>query len=517
MVGKTREMKIWQKFVVMLTLAFALVIFADAFKIVSRAEAGTTTTTVNMRKTPSKNGDLVKKLEQGTEVELGNLVDGKDGDGKKWYEVTAGGSTGYIRSDLVKKGAAAQTGTQTPATNEIETVTPVGATISGSNTVRVRTSADTNTSNNILSTVNKGTEVTVIGKTVGTDKKTWYQVKLQVNGKDVVGYVRSDYLALSGEIKAWDPESETNEPEDVTPQPVDNDPQPVENTEPKKRYETKLINDQWWILDYEKSEQYGIEDLFNAAEKYKELYEGANKKAKGAKGWIIFLVILVLAACGAVAYLLYRLKEVKEDAFIANIENNTPRRTADRPRQEARGGANGRERPAIKDGLEPRSREEAQRPANGQRSSGQRPAQAGQQRPAGNQERQRMVNPAQAGQQRPAGNQERQRMAQPAQGQQRSAEVQDRQRAATMQQRPAGAQPAQRPAQAGQQRPANPAQAQQRPVQAQPQRMAQPQPQQLTAERPIQQQAPQQAARPKNFVQDSDDMEFEFLNWDSDE
>ena len=83
--------------------AFALVILADGFKIVSRADTGTTTTGVNMRQTPSKNGTLVTKLEEGTKVELGNLVDGKDGDGKKWYEVTYNGDKDEMYIDVYKK------------------------------------------------------------------------------------------------------------------------------------------------------------------------------------------------------------------------------------------------------------------------------------------------------------------------------------------------------------------------------------------------------------------------------
>ena len=515
MAGKAQGMKIWRKVITLFALAFALVIFADGFKTVSRAETGTTNNAVNMRKTPSKNGDLVQKLEKGTSVELGDLVDGKDGDGKKWYAVTANGKSGYIRSDLINKGSSTSTSTnEGTVSGEVESVTPVGASVAGSNTVRVRTSASTTSSNNILATVAKGTQVTVIGKIVGSDKKTWYQVKLTVEGNEVVGYIRSDYLVISGEVKPVETTTATPDPVENT-DPVEVDPKPEKETPTvQKRYETKLINDEWWIQDHDKNEQYKIEQLFSAANEYKNRYEEANKKAKSRKGWMIFFLLLALAACGAAGYLLFRLKETKEAAFIASIENNTPRRTSDRPR-EARGQQGGG-RPAIKDGLEPRSRDE--RPANGQRSSGnrpqqgQRPAQPGQgQRPANGQQPaqgQRPANGQQPAQgQRPAGGQQPtqgQRPTQPGQGQrpegqpQRPAQPAQGQRPAENQQRPAQ-QPQQRP-EVQQQRPAQPAQGQ-RPAENQ-QRPAQPQ---------------QTAARPKNFVQDSDDMEFEFLNWDSDE
>ena len=514
MAGKVREMNLWRKMILMITLAFALVIFSDGLATIVRAEAGTTNTAVNMRKTPSKNGDLVKKLEQGTAVELGNLVDGKDGDGKKWYEVTVGGTSGYIRSDLVTKGAAggnSDGGAQ--VTGEVEQVTPVGASIAGSNTVRVRTSASTTTSNNILATVAKGTEVTVIGKTVGSDKKTWYQVKLTVEGREVAGYVRSDYLVINGDVKPIG--SETGN-ETQTTDPVETNPTETEtktDTETKVTpqthgYAVKEIEGEWWLQDLDKNEQYRIEQIFSAATQYKEKYEAADKKAKGRKGWLIFFIILTILSAGCAAYLLFRLKEIKEEAFIASIENNTPRRTAERPRQSANG------KPSIKDGLEPRRRE-GERPANGQRAAdprqGQRPAQPGQQRPT-----QPGQRPAQPGQQRPA-QPGQQRPTQPGQGQrpvdgQRPVQP-GQQRPAQPGQRPADGQrpmqQGQRPTQPGQgQRPMDgqrPAQPTQRPVDPQMQRPAQPQA------------APTQApARPKNFAQD-DDMEFEFLNWDSDE
>lgn len=511
MEGKAQGMKIWQKLIVILTLAFALVIFTDGFKITSLAESGTTKNAVKVRKQPTTTSDVVTTLEKGKTVELGNLVDGKDSDKKKWYEVTVNGASGYIRSDLVTVGA---TSTTTPdVTSEVEPVTPVGAKIS-SEGVRVRTNPDAKSANNILSTESKDTEVTVIGKVTGTDKKVWYQVKLKVSGKDVVGYIRSDFLALTGEIKPVDSDPVITDPVITDPDPYQEPVKTTDETETNKRYETKLIDDVWYILDFQKSEQYKIDQLFGAAEEYKKLYEDANKKAKSGKGWIVFLIILVLALAAAVAYLIYRLKDAKEEAYIAAIENNTPKRTAERPRGDAKAGLPGN-RPAIRDGLEPKGKEE-QRPANGQRTTGNRQPQPGQ-RPAGAQpgQGQRPVN-GQPGQgQRPAG-------PQPGQGQ-RPVNGQPGQRPTAPQpgqgQRPVNGQPGQRPAapQPGQgqrpvngqpgQRPAGP-QPGQRPAGAQPERPMNPQPQQ----------APQSApARPKNFVQDGDDMEFEFLNWDSDE
>ena len=520
MAGKAQRTKKWGSLLAAVALVFALVFFADGFRAVGLAASGKANAKANIRKSPSTSSEAVGSTSKGSTIEILSQTTGSDG--KVWYEVTVDANTkGYIRSDLVDVAAGTtipgsgdgdSAGAGSSVAGDVEAVTPVGATVAGSNTVRVRTSASTTTSNNILTTVTKGTEVTVIGKTVGSDKKTWYQVKLTVEGKEVVGYVRSDYLALTGEIKPLeaDPITDVNPTDPQIQEPEIQEP---EVKEPVKRYETALEGENWKLIDYEEAVQYDIKEFFDKANEYKTSYETAQKKLKARTGWMVFFLILALAAIAGIAYLLFRLKEIKEEAFITSIENNTPRRTAERPRGEARGGQNaGRERPAIRDGLEPR-REENQRPANGQRSSGNRPAQgqrpegARAQRPEGAQG-QRPANPQAQQGQRPA-NPQAQQGQRPANPQARQGQRPE----GAQGQRPANpqAQQSQRPAnpQAQQgQRPANPQARQgQRPEGAQGQRPANPQPQQ----------APQTAARPKNFAQDSDDMEFEFLNWDSDE
>lgn len=517
MAGKAQWMKRLGGGLAALVMALALVFLADGFSMISLAASGKANSNAKIRKEPSTKSEAVGSASKGSTVEILSKTDTIEG--YVWYEVQVdGASKGYIRSDLLDVsdassiptqggGSTTPGGTTTPS-GSVELVTPVGASVSGSNTVRVRTSASTTTSNNILTTVNKGTEVTVSGRTTGSDGKTWYQVKLTVNGKEVIGYIRSDYLTLSGEVKPLEADPITPPADD--PGPSEGEPSvPDDTTEPKKRYDTKLINEKWYLLDYEAGSQWVIDDIFKAATDYKELYEKADKKAKGRMGWLVFFIILFFAAAGAAAYLIYRIKEYKEEAFIASIENNVPRRTAERPRGDARAGA-GRERPAIKDGMESR-REEAQRPANGQRTTGNRSLNG--QRPVAQASTngQRPVSGQSQNGQRTAGAQ--------AQGGQRPVNAQS--------QRPAGGQSqnGQRPVQPqGAQRPmegrpqGGQGQTVQRPVNAQPQMAQRP----VNAQ-PHSGQAPQGngmsagSARPKNVPQESDDMEFEFLNWDSDE
>jgi hypothetical protein len=44
--------------------------------------------------------------------------------------------------------------------------------------------------------------LTVTGQATGTDGKTWYQISFISNSVEVTGFIRSDYVALSGELQA---------------------------------------------------------------------------------------------------------------------------------------------------------------------------------------------------------------------------------------------------------------------------------------------------------------------------
>lgn len=472
---KVRGKRIWCRGAAVLVLAFALLLLSDDLASVSLAvSAGEVTAdAVNIRKEPSTSSTAVGKTTKKSKVEILGQTVGNDG--KVWYQVYVNGTdTGFIRSDLVKitdgstppsiDASKATPKPETPGVSttggEPESVTPVGGKVSGSNTVRVRTSASAADTKNILTTLNSGTEVTVVGRITGDDKMVWYQIKFTLNGKEAIGYIRSDYLTLSGEIKPLG-ETETPPPAETASPKPDEGKQPSE-TEQNKRYETKLNNDKWYLLDYQAGQQYEIEKLFSTVEEYKQLYEDADAKARGRSIWMSIFGFLAVALFVCAAYLIYRLKECKEEAFIASIENNTVGsryRTAERPRTESRRPSG--ERPVIREGMG------AQR-ADGQAPQGQRPSGAQGQRPQGQ-------RPSGAQGQRPQG--------------QRPAGAQNQRNAAPQGPRPTVSQ--------GNQRPANPAS--QRPSNPQPSQRVNP------AERP----------KSKNFVED--DLDFEVLNWDSDE
>lgn len=531
---KVQWKKVWRGGTALFALAFALWLLVEGLASVSYATsaAKVTAKAANIREEASATSTAVGSAKENDKIEvLGQTV---GADGKVWYQIYVNGTnTGFIRSDLVEitdgstppsiDGGNAATTTPTPSTGtaagnvDAEQVTPVGGKVSGSNTVRVRTSPTTANNNNILTSVNNGTEVTVVARATGADNMVWYQIKFTVDNKEAIGYIRSDYVTLSGELT---PLSEVQvTPPEESPKP--SDPPQEEEPEEKKRYEVKYMKEKWYILDYEVGQQYEIDKLFAASDQWEALYKDEQEKVGAQKVWLFILGFLALGFLGCAAYLLYRLKEYKESAFIASIERNTVSgraRTAERPRDDGQRSAGSR--PAIREGAGGQ-RTEGQRP-QGQRpavsQSGQRPASSQGQRPVNSQGQrsagtQGVQKPASAQTQRPAGAQGTQR---PVNGQ-----GQGTQRPVSTQgQRPAGGQGVQRPVNGQPQRPAG-GQGVQRPVNGQ-------RPGSTQGQRPSP--APEQRpARPQNsapagnhgksvnFMNDDDDVDFEVLNWDSDE
>lgn len=127
----------------------------------------TTTTAVNFRTGPSTGYSIISTLPAGAKV----VVSSESGNG--WSKVVYNGTTGYISSDYLS------------FSNELSGSFGTG-TINASY-VRMRSGPGTNSS--ILGTYSSGTAMEVTGV-----NGNWYQVSY--NG--TTGYVRSDYMSLSG-------------------------------------------------------------------------------------------------------------------------------------------------------------------------------------------------------------------------------------------------------------------------------------------------------------------------------
>ena len=294
-------------------------LFINQFSIVSYAETTgkITASSAKIRKDPSTSGTTLGSVAKDTSVTIIGKTQGSDG--YTWYQVYADANNkGYIRSDLVSvsdTGAIPDVSTGstggTASDEGVTKVNPISATISGGETVRIRGKASTGSA--IITTASNGLAVTVLGTANGTDGKVWYQITYSANGKEVTGFVRSDYATLSGELTPLGTGGETTDPTENT----DNDTPsaPDENTqEPvvQKDYDTEKGEDGvWYLLDYVKQEKHGIQELFDLVKNNEEAYKKLQGTWKAGKIVIGILVVLLIAAVCGVVYLYIILKDAK--------------------------------------------------------------------------------------------------------------------------------------------------------------------------------------------------------------
>lgn len=491
-ISKVRGMeKIWRG---LLTLVLVVLVglSADCFAIVSHAESQgrVTATSANIRKEPSSSSEVVGSTLKDKIISINGQVQGSDG--HTWYQTFVNSETlGYIRSDLVEiiDGSTPSTLTPTEPVNPttpttpntttqaggVEALNPVGATVKGDGR-RIRSGGST--SNEIVTTVNNGSVLTVTGRTADSSGKTWYQVSFSDNGAEVQGFIREDFITVSGELTPYvEPEPEVP-PVDPEPDPDVTEPDPVVT----KDYDTELIDGEWYLLDYTKNEQQKIQDIFAVADSNSKAYEAEHKKAESEKVVIIILIFLLVAAASAIAMLIFKIKDMSDDAYFNQVERETLRRRGDNKTQA------GSQKVMHTVGTEKSaSRPTGTRPAGGpqgQRPAGQKPAGASQgQKPSG---------------------------ARPVEGSQRAQSG-----------RPAGAPQGQRPAGA------RPGEGGQRPQGARPAGTQGHKPREISGEtgqadrqgssdrKPAQ---GQQGWQSKNFMsEDDDEFEFGFLNYDETE
>ena len=442
-----------------LVLALSLAVFADGFSIVSHAvSAGRIKATggAKVRSSASTSSDTLTSLAQNDTVSIKSQVQGSDG--YTWYEVYVDADTlGYIRSDLVEitdgstppsssEGSSPNqqpsgTGTTTPGNAQVSRVNPVSATVVGGGNNGVRIRSDASTSSQIVTTVQNGLALTVVGQANGldADAKVWYQVNFTSNNSEVSGFIRSDFVELSEELTPYvEPGEDVDPPEETeTPDPV----QP----EVSKDYETVYQDGSWYLVVTATNQGYVIDDMFEQIKTNKDAYEDSVKTVKSQKIWIVILVILLVAAVGAVAFLVFKLKDMMDSAFFNQVERETLRKRSlqgDRKVMQTVGGDKRVTNPG------PRPGGSGTRPA----APGPRPAGTTQgQRPAGNPQGQRPTGASQG--QRPAGTSQGQRPAGNPQGQRPAGTSQDQRSTGTSQskstenpgqgQRPSGAPQAQ--------------------------------------------------------------------------
>lgn len=491
---KVRECNWGQRILVMtasLILVLALGFLPDQLSIVSNAQSQgkVIANSANIRKSADPDSEVIGSAAKDASVTVNNQVTASDN--TVWYQVFVDADTlGYIRSDLVEitdgttppKGTDANAGNaetpslapdtpaqqpvdETPA--EVSAVEPVSAKVTGGESIRVR--ANASTTSKIVSQAKRGLALTVTGQANGSDGKVWYQVNFISDGNEVVGFIRSDYVELSGELTA------PVEPEEPETEEESQEPEEPEVPEVKKDWDTQYDEDTWYLVSNVMEKRYKIDDMFDVVETLQKQLDATESKVSGRTVGIVVLVILVVIMAGVIAYLVFKVKDMTDSAYFAEVEKETVRRrTADRP-------ANSGQKVMHTVGTV--------RNQGGARTAGKRPvgAQQGTARPAG-------ARPAgaQQGTARPAGTR-------PAGAQQGTARPTGT--------RPIGAQQGQATA-----RPSGAARPGGAPMQngeGQTRRPAPKAAQNSNTQNP--------GWKSKNFMTDDDEFEFEFLNWDGEE
>ena len=454
------------------------------------AEGKVTAQAAKIRATASTSSEQVGSAVRGEKYTITGEETGSDG--YVWYKITFDGNkTGYIRSDLMEKsGEITGGGTTANPTVDVTEVQPVSAKITGSS-VRVR--SDASTSGSIIAGVVRDYVVTINGKATDSQGKTWYRVTYTAENGEITGFIREDFLSVSGTITPVTDTPVVNDP--VVNDPVVSEPgtsetpsQPSTPSVTVSAFEVIEEEGVWKLVDNTAGKKYNAAALIKANDVNPPKIEELESKVASQKGWIVFLVALVIVLGILVTLLFLKVKDVMDEAYFTAVEKETIRQrqgqkannsaAKNKPVMQTVGSGNGT---ANKQGVPKTTSVPKPNGANASRPAPQKQSGAAPQTV-------KVSNPADTRAPKPAN-----------------------------QQRPAGAaQP--RPMQNGQQpRPAAPGGQQARPVQnGQQPRPAAPGGQQP---RPVQQRpvetANKQSWQSKNFVADEEeDFEFEFLNWD---
>lgn len=469
-------------------------------EVLANVQGTVTASSANIRASADVNSTALASVLQGNTVEIIEEVTGADN--QKWYKVVIDAdSTGYIRADLVKKGeGTVPTGTLTPSTpapaassapstpntnvtvntEGVVEVQPVSASVTND---QVRVRADSSTSSSIVTTVRQSVVLTVHGTKAGNNNDTWYYVSFLMDNNEVTGFVRSDFVTLSGDLVP---------PEEAPAETVPDTPaEPVETPSQIKAYETLEVDGVWYLLDNGAGEQYQLSKLFSASDQNATELDNAQKKIKRQNGILIFLCILLVVLVLAVTVLIFKIRDMSEDDGF------------DLAFRRSSGPGSGSARPAN-------ARPVNSRPAGTSRPSGTRPAGS---RPAG--QSSRPVGQGTGTASRPGGS---------SSGGARPAQGSGGNRPVGQGSRPAGSRPVSQGANgvnrsegsrpAGQNSSPVSHTAAERAAEERLERQAQADVEARNIEKNM---ASNPARQSKNFLSDDDEFEFEFLNWDGEE
>ncbi len=335
--GKNKMAERIGKWIVTACFCLVTVLCLAPHLTVSAATGKVSASSANIRSSADSGSTVVASVLNGNKLNILEETTGTDG--KVWYKVEVDANrTGYIRSDLVTKDGGSTTTTTTTATTATTTgtgtsnvnstvtvntegvteVQPVSATV---NKDGVRVRGDSNTTSGIVTTATKNLVVTVSGyKANGSE--TWYLSTFMIDSKEVQGYIRSDFVTLSGELAAPETQSET---------PVDDGADVVtEEPEEAPAYEAEQEEDTWYLIDNVAGKKYPINRLITEAEQNAVKLAASQKKVSNLKTAVIVLVIILALILMGVSFLIFKVRDMMDDGFDMESEKRQPRRSQER-------------------------------------------------------------------------------------------------------------------------------------------------------------------------------------------
>lgn len=329
--GKTKEMN-HRLLGVVMTVMVMCVMFICISATALAAQGKVTTDVAKIREEASTSSTQVGSVQNGAVLEILSEVTGTDG--RVWYQVRFGeNKTGYIRSDLMTKLADTTTPPSSVAT-EVTDVQPVNCTVTGGQ-VNVRSNASTGGEK--VGQVRRGEVMTIDGMATDSAGDVWYRVNFSSNGGNVTGFVRYDFVSVSGEIK---PVEQVETPPVVDP-PTEQQPpmeqDPIEIPQLSKDYDTSQDQGVWYLIDNVENKRYNLENVMDAAIKNPQIYDEMDGKVKSQKRWIIFLVILVILMSVGITLLVLKLKDVMDEAYFTAVEKDTIRQRQGQRQGESNG------------------------------------------------------------------------------------------------------------------------------------------------------------------------------------
>ncbi|MCX4323500.1 MAG: SH3 domain-containing protein [Lachnospiraceae bacterium] len=383
-----RQRRVWKAAAVF----GAAVLLAWCNPMVSLAEATGTVlpNSVNIRKQPDQESDVIGSSTVGKEISIRGKVDVS---GITWYQVYVDANTmGYVRADMIEKKGDGDIPTVTVAAESQPAQAPEGGDTDSqespaeggagsgaqveaqesmdrqyaSTKVQAKVRPDPSTSNNPVDSLTPGTQVVVSGKSEGSDSKTWYYVNFTgANGSEKTGYIRSDLLEL-GEML---PVEET--PEEEPPEEPE-EPAPTPRNDYELKIETTSDGEEvWYIYDNVTGQKQKLVPLLESSYSQSLGDDEADTKSI-VKQRIVIVVLAVLLAILAVVTVImaFKLRDAYYEDYEDDEDDETPeerpsaRRAAERERETGRRAASERarepgRRASAEEERRPRRREEA--------------------------------------------------------------------------------------------------------------------------------------------------------------